>query len=122
MKTTTTIVDNKEVNSDFIKEFTKKDFKKIEKAILKHFQAYKYTYTDGGNTTPKAFNPSTYEDASNVLGLAYTSSSDCAGLWICNAELSATNTHRFVGFAINTEGKAVGIAWDKDENEILIEL
>lgn len=73
----------------------------------------------------QVFEPRSIEDMETMLGLAYTSSSDYAALWLCNAGyLHPYNRvgYSYHGFAVNTDGDVIGVAWDKDENEIFINL
>lgn len=114
------------MNYQFLKEW--KPFeqlnKKAQRAIVRHFINHPYTWQPTNEESSKRqFSPLTFSQINNVLGLAYTSSSDYAGLWCCNGGyLWADNTHYFIGFAINEGGEVVGIAQDKDENEIIIKL
>lgn len=113
----------REVNTNFLPEWTDKQFAKVKRAIYQHFCSHSYTFKDGSSIAHKTVNVFSYEEFELLAGLAYTSSSNYAGLWVCNAvEIMATDTHKFIGFAMNTDGKVVGIAWDNEENELLIEL
>lgn len=110
----------------FLKEWQPYDKlkKDAERAILRHFikNAYQWQPThDKGSIKP--FKPVTFNQIDNLLGLAYTSTSDYAALWVCNGGyLWADNKHSFIGFAINEQGQIFGIADDKDENSIYIAL
>lgn len=111
------------VNTDFLKEWDKKTFKKVERAILNHFQAHRYKFqTTHGKDSQRDFNPTNFKDIDSVLGLAYTSSDD-AMLTICNSGyLMANDTHRFTAFMVNKLGKVLASVQDAKENEIYIEL
>jgi len=51
------------------------------------------------------------------LGLAYTSSSDCAGLWVCNlAVYNRDHVKRLVGFVMD-EDKTIFALWYGDNEE-----
>lgn len=118
------IAEIKKVNTNFLNGWTPKQFKQVEKAILNHFQVYTYKFQsshDAGSQKP--FQPYNYDQISDLLGLAYTSGSDYAAFWVCNSGyMMANDTHHFHSFAINTDGKVIGIAQDENENEIFIEL
>lgn len=115
-----------DINTDFLQEWKPFDVlnKKVERAILSHFRGHSYQWQpthEGSSKT--ALKPFTFSQIDNILGLAYTSSSSYAGLWVCNGGyLWADNTHYFTGFAINTDGEVIGIAHDFDEHEIFIKL
>jgi hypothetical protein len=114
------------INKNFLKEW--KPYpelsKMVEQAIFNHFRKKVYQWQPTHDETDKKdFRPVTYHQINMTLGFAYTSSSDYAGYWVCNGGyLFADPTHHFIGFAINTDNKVIGIAWDENENEIFIEL
>jgi hypothetical protein len=105
-------------NVPMLQEWTDNDFKKIKQA-LKNFFLFKSLQTKDGVKIVY-----TYNDLENLLGLPYTSSSNYAGVWITNTELYSNDFpgFKYEGFAITNGGKCVGILWDKDENEKIIEL
>ncbi len=123
MKTTTSILD---VKYEFLQEWQPYDVisKKVEKAILRHFMNRSYTYQPTHEeSSKKPFNVYSFNQLSNVLGFAYTSTGSYAGLWICNGGyLYADKTHHFEGFAVTIDGKIIGIAQDAEENEIYINI
>ncbi len=104
----------------FLQEWTEAQFKAIEKAIAKHFSGQIVT-TNKGRYPRTVY---TWAAISNLLGLAYTSSSSYAGYWPCNEDAINNHyqTHKYIGFAISEDQKYYAILWDKEENEILIEL
>lgn len=114
----------KELNTDFLTEWTDKQFKQVEKAIYRHFCSYTYKFQPTHDKeSRKDFRPFRYEEIETTLGLAYTSTSKYAALWVCNSGyLMANDTHYFNAFAINKNGQIVGIVQDENENEIFIEL
>lgn len=124
MKTESTTTVN--VNTQFLKEWA--DFDKLNKMvrrkIVSHFIKNEYQWqptNDESSKTP--FKVYTFSQIDEKLGLAYTSTGDYAGLWVCNGGyLWADNTHYFIGFAINLKGEVIGIADDQEENEIYIKL
>jgi hypothetical protein len=118
----TTII-NKATNTTFLKEWTTADFKTAERAILTHFMKNKYLHITDHETPAKPLIIYTLAQFDKVAGLAYTSTGDYAGYWVCNGGyIYANENHHFVGFAINTDGQVIGIADDENENEIFINL
>lgn len=114
------------INKNFLKEWQPFDKMsgKVERAILNHFMSHTYTWQSTHEESSKRpFKPFTFNQIDETLGFAYTSSGAYAGYWVCNGGyLLADPTHHFIGFAINTDGEVIGIADDKDENEIYIKL
>lgn len=113
----------KRVNTKFIKEWTPKQHKQVEKAIDAYFATHNHKMLVKHGEPLQNFNPFSFTQIDSVMGLAYTSSSAYAGLFACNAGyIMANDTHHFSAFVINELGKIVAIVEDKDENEIYIEL
>lgn len=116
-----------EVNTDFLKEWSNwgkpSDHRKVNKAILNHFTTHNYTYIDDHCKTAKPFTVYNMDTIENMLGLAYTSSGDYAGLWVCNGiYVMATPTHHFTGFMINSLGEVVASVENENEDTIFIKL
>ena len=113
-----------EINKNFLKEWKPYDIlsKKVERAIFSHFTKKTYQWQQDHNEASKRpFRPVTYHQINMTLGFAYTSTSDFAGLWVCNGGyLWADPTHHFIGFAINELGQVIGIADDMNEQSIYI--
>lgn len=110
----------REGKPDFLQEWNEEQFATIKKRIAQHFSFKPMT-------TNKGRYPAMYlgwQAIADRLGLAYTSSSSYAGYWACNEDAinNKHQQHRYVGFAISTDGKCYGILWDKDENEIILPL
>ena len=113
MKTTTneTVLDlvlerkRKEFNKVVLREWNEKQFKEKERKISLRFD-------------------STWESISEGLGLAYTSSSSYAAYWVCNLKLYLHKYPSFYYkcFAIGSNEKYYAVLWDKDENELIIEI
>ena len=99
------------MKTEFLKSWDEKQVKQVEKAIKKFLNSRFFEYSHG--YTPNLF---------DALGLAYTSSSAYAGLWVCNIELyfDAEQKFKVEGFALGNGGFVFAVCWDKDENEILI--
>lgn len=104
----------------FLKEWTPKQFKAIEKKIATHFSG-KAMNTLHGKYPAMYLNFVALDDR---LGLAYTSSSSYAGYWICNTEVKSNQhpEYKYVGFAIGKDDKYYAVLQDKDENELIVEL
>lgn len=113
----------KQVNTNFIKEWSRADFRKVERAILRHFVTHTYKHIAAHGAQPKDFHPFSFEEIDNILGLAYTSSGYCAEYGICNGGyLMANKTHHFDSFMINELGEVIARVQDENENEIYITL
>lgn len=102
----------------FRKEWSNEDFKKINKAILKHFKG-RVLRTRHGDSMPTKFS-----ELDEILGLAYTSSSNHALYGICNTEayLDLEQKYSYQFFSITEEGVCVAECWDAEENPLFIEL
>lgn len=115
-----------DINTDFLKEWQPFDKlnKMVERKLVSHFLTNKYQWQPTHQESSKQpFNVYTLSQIDAKLGLAYTSSSAYAALWVNNAGyLWADPTHYFVGFAINTDNEVIGIAYDEKENEIYVTL
>ena len=113
----------KKVNTKFKKEWDKKDFKRVEKVILNHFVTHTYKFLKEHGSPLIKFSPFDYTSIDTILGLAYTSSSSFAGLFVCNAGyLMANETHHFTGFMINELNQVVAEVQDENEKSIYIQL
>lgn len=117
------------INTNFLKEWQPFDKlnKKVEAAILNYFRKNICIWQPTHDTKSKQpfVMVSSFARIDTFLGLAYTSSGDYAGLWVCNGGYlfpPNNDTHSFIGFAINTDGQVVGIADDENENSIYIVL
>lgn len=110
---------NTTLTTTFLKEWTPAQFKAVEKAISRHF-SNREMKTTHGNYPPMFL---LFTAVSDRLGLAYTSSSDYAGYWICNTEVSSTfPSYKYIGFALSDSGIVYAILWTKDEKEKLLPL
>jgi len=111
--------------TSFLKDWTpfEKLEKQMERAILNHFIKHTYKWLKEHGKPLINFNPTTFEQIDNVLGLAYTSTGAYAGLFCCNGGYIMYNsTHHFTSFVITKGGKFAAIVEDENENEIIIEL
>lgn len=118
------ICELKEVNTEFKSEWTPKEVKFAERKIAKFFLSHTFKAITTAQPQGANFLPVNYLDLDNQLGLAYTSTSAYAALWICNAiTLMADETRHFIGFAINATGHVVAICEDQNEkNTVYIQL
>ena len=105
---------------DFIQEWNNEQFSIMRKHIVKWFSG-KPIITNQRKYSPERMS---WKKISDLLGLVYTSSSNYAGYWICNVELTFTKEPRFkyIGFAISKDNKYYAVLWDEDENEKIIEI
>ena len=95
----------KEFNKVVLREWNDKQFEEMQRKISLHFKR-------------------TWESINEELGLAYTSSSSYAAYWVCNLQLYHYKFPSFyyIGFAIDSNEKYYAVLWDKDENELIIEI
>lgn len=113
----------KQINKTFKKEWSQQEFKAVERKIASHFIKKQYNHIKQHGEQPRPLPFYSFSQIDNFLGLAYTSTGDYAGLWVCNGGyLYADNTHTFIGFAINELNEVIGIADDENENSIYIKL
>ena len=104
----------------FIKEWTPQLFKTVEKGINNWMNSrYFETLHDVNLWSCKTFN-----QHSDALGLAYTSSSMCAMYSICNTELyfDAAKVWKVEHFCLGAGGFVYVICNDKDENELIFNI
>lgn len=108
------------MKTTFKKEWTKEDFKTAKNAIAKFLNSRYFEIHHSQDVTP-FYNCKSFDQFDNILGLAYTSTSDFAGLWICNTELYLDTEHKISlnGFVIGSGGFVFAIWNDKQENEII---
>ena len=93
----------------FIKEWSEKQQKKVNKAICNHFAK---------------FRGKSFEQIENYMGLPYTSSSSYAGLWVCNVceYYKGSAEYYYRAFAIAEDGYIYAILTNDDEKEIYIRI
>lgn len=98
----------------FIKEWSEKQQKKVNKAICRHFAAQNFV----------KFYGKSFEQIERYLGLPYTSSSSYAGLWVCNVceYYKGSSEYYYRAFAIAEDGNIYAILTNDDENEIYIKI
>ena len=107
------------------KEWTDQETEKVEKSIREWLSNLTFSArTRRGINSTECFLPplKTEEQMNNLLGLAYTSSSEYAGLWVCNVELIVKydGERYFVqGFAMDTNN-IYAVCHDEKENDYYI--
>ena len=107
----------------FKKEWTDKEYKIVEKAILKLFKGTLLTQA-GSRADVITHYVTNYNELDNILGLAYTSSGMYAVLGICNTNvfLDLDQKYKYEMFCISDQGIICAELWDEDENEIYIKI
>jgi hypothetical protein len=108
------------MKTQFLQNWTTQQHKTAEQAIVKYLRSRFFeTLHSGENTTPFC-GCKTFRDFDAILGLAYTSSSSFAGLFICNTELYLDTASEFglVGFAMDKNHFVYAIWQDKKEREL----
>ena len=105
------------MKTKFLTSWNTEQFKLVEKHIVNHFQRKSFETNNGLCTFNTGFN-----HISNVLGLAYTSSSAFAGYWPCNISLylDYMNKYKLTGIALTEGLEVIAIYDDVNENSILI--
>lgn len=98
----------------FIKEWSEKQQKKVNKAICVHFAAQNFAKFWGKS----------FEQIENYFGLPYTSSSSYAGLWVCNVReyYKGSAQYYYRAFAIAEDGCIYAILTNDEEQEIYINI
>lgn len=97
---------------NLLKEWNEIQTKKVKSAIVEFMRRRE------GNVR---YN---YDGIDQLLGLAYTSSSSCAGLWICNIAfyMDAERKLSIRGFVLDVSGWVYALCEDKDENQYYIKI
>ena len=109
------------MKTEFLKEWNKQQFTTAQKAITKFINSRYWETHHSPDADPFIkYNKRTFTGISEILGLAYTSTGDFAGYWVCNTELYLDNAHKWnlVGFAIGSNSFVHAIFYDAAENEI----
>lgn len=120
-KNTETLLDQIPLNNPtLLKKWTPEQFKAMQKRIAQHFYGKEINTHHGIHN----FGYVTFVSLSEIFGLAYTSSSDIAGYWVCNTEVYSPKFtgYKYIGFAMGEDQKGYAVLWDKDENEIILPL
>jgi hypothetical protein len=98
----------------FIKDWSEKQQKKVNKAICEHFAAQNFAKFWGKS----------FEQIENYFGLPYTSSGNYAGLWVCNVieYYKGSAQYYYRAFAIAEDGYIYAILTNDEEQEIYIKI
>ncbi len=108
--------------SKLIAEFQPANFDHIQAVIVEYFKAFGLYYTTN-QAGKQSHTVKDYDGIDSLMGLAYTSSSSYAGLWICNGLYVTYNDHyNFECFALDAELNVWAVLWDKEENELQINM
>ena len=108
----------------FKSEFSPQDFKTVKSTIRKWAKSRWITSAKSEGKSLLMGNYS-WANIEAKMGLAYTSSSDYAALWVCSDEvyMDEGKKYHIIGFAISQTGGFVSaVCWDTNENEIIIPL
>lgn len=109
----------------FKNEFSQSDYKTIEKRIY-NFLKNRFNTTERHPDADIFLikGAKTFKNYSDVLGLAYTSSGDFAGLFVCNECLymDAMGVYKIEGFCMDAHGFCFAWCMDTDEREIYINI
>lgn len=104
----------------FKTEWTEKELQSVKKSIVKYLGS---RWFESHHSVDKYcfLNCRTFSQFDNVLGMAYTSSSSYAGLFVCNTELylDIDLKYKLDCFALGNGGFVYAIWSDIDENEIV---
>lgn len=109
------------MKAQFLKEWNPQQFKAVQKAIVKYINSrYWESYKSPDADPFIKYGKQTFNGISEVLGLAYTSSSNFAGYWPTGEQLYLDNSHSWwlIGFAMDSASFVHAIFWDAEENEI----
>ncbi len=87
----------------YIKDWSESDHKQASKAIRKFLKSRKFITNEKCNAFAYC---TTFRQIEGVLGLAYTSSGECAGLWVsnCTLYLDDAQTWKIYGFIRDLSG------------------
>jgi hypothetical protein len=109
------------MKAQFLPEWNASQMKQVKKAVCKFINSRYWETLHSPNTDPFIIDQAkTFDKIDSILGLAYTSSSAYAGLFVCNTELYLDNDHKWhlQAFALDSNGFVHAIFWDVNENEI----
>lgn len=108
------------IRDTFKKEWDEKELQSAKKSIVKYLGS---RYFESHHSEGKYcfLNCRTFSQFDNVLGMAYTSSSSYAGLFVCNTELylDIDRKYKLDGFALGNGGFVYAVWSDSDENEVI---
>lgn len=104
----------------FKKEWNEKESQYTKKTIVKYLSSRFFFSHKSPDKTP-FIGCKYFSDYATALGLAYTSSSEYAGLWACSDELylDINKVYRLQGFALGNGGFVYSIWSDINGNELM---
>ena len=110
------------METKFLKDWDNSQVKTAEKAICKFIVSRFFETLHSNGADPFAGFGKDFSYISKVLGLAYTSTYNYAGLWACNTELylDANKKFKLDGFAMDRHSFVYAIWSDENENELII--
>ena len=100
----------------FKESWTEADTKLAKKKIVGMFHKNAYQ----SKKLNRKFSAATFYQIEQQLGVAYTSSSSYAGLWICNDEIFLDGDIKLISFAISEDNIICSVWWDSEEKETII--
>lgn len=105
----------------FKTEWSEKEQKAVERIILIYLKSRDF-YSYKSPDKPCLTTCKSYTDINNTIGLAYTSSSSYAGLWVCsdNLYLDIDKTFHLKGFILDNNNVVYAIWVNSDENYLYI--
>lgn len=113
------------MNTTFLQEWTQPQFRNAEKQITKFIRSRYFETHHSPDADPFIIaQAKTFNAITEILGLAYTSSSSSAMYSVCNTELYLDAEQKFSvnHFTQDAAGFVYAICWDKNENEIILPL
>lgn len=106
-----------------LREWTPEQFEIIEKDLSAHFSNIPFTISTSKQQQYKN-QKRTFDDLDIIFGLAYTSTGNYAGYFICNVELYADRTGEFKinGFAMDNNCNVYAVMMNNDEEQKIVPL
>lgn len=106
---------------NYLQSWTDKQTKAVEKVILSFLKSRNF-FSRKSNNMPLFSFCKTFTHCDNLIGFAYTSSSECAGLWVCNDEIYIDVKKQYIikGFIMDAQNIVYVYCTDTNENELII--
>jgi hypothetical protein len=107
----------------FKTEWSDSDFKLVKKRVLSFLQSRHNKSAKFPQGIPLS-GTSNFKQFADFFGFAYTSSSSYAMYCLCNDELflDVNQLYKIEFFGMDMGGFVYAICWDKDENELVINI
>lgn len=106
--------------TDLKREWDKEGHKIIDRAIVKYMGENSFTFNNGKKPISNHI-----RDIKDSLGLAYTSSSSYAALWVCSSSIvmvKRDRKYKLQGFALSIKDEPVAVWFDDYENELIVRI